>query len=136
VLGCEPTTCASEKYQKAKVLTCSFFIISIFFFTTNIRPTGPPNLVQRSVLASCGFQPPLDRGCGESNRGPPYQVQRQSPLDQLTIGKTKLCLFGNLTVTTWLLLFVFKTKQKFDSRDSFHCWQLPGIFILYGPSFF
>ncbi|PNY08817.1 bifunctional purine biosynthesis protein purH [Trifolium pratense] len=32
------------------------------------------------------FQPPPDRSCGGSNRGPPYQVQRQSPLNQLTIG--------------------------------------------------
>ncbi|GAU30124.1 hypothetical protein TSUD_360170 [Trifolium subterraneum] len=31
------------------------------------------------------FQPHLDRSCGGSNRGPPYQVQRQSPLNQLTI---------------------------------------------------
>jgi hypothetical protein len=32
------------------------------------------------------FQPPPDRSCWGSNRGPPYQVQRQSPLNQLTIG--------------------------------------------------
>jgi hypothetical protein len=31
------------------------------------------------------FQPPPDRSCGGLNRGPSYQVQRLSQLDQLTI---------------------------------------------------
>jgi hypothetical protein len=31
------------------------------------------------------FQPPLNRSCGGSNRSPPYQVRRQSSLNQLTM---------------------------------------------------
>jgi hypothetical protein len=32
------------------------------------------------------LQSPPDHSCGGSNRGPSYQVKRQSPLNQLTIG--------------------------------------------------
>ncbi|PNX81774.1 hypothetical protein L195_g037799, partial [Trifolium pratense] len=34
------------------------------------------------------FQSPPKYSCGRSNRGPPYQVQRQSPLNQLTFEMT------------------------------------------------
>jgi hypothetical protein len=33
------------------------------------------------------FHSPPKCSCGESNRGPPYQIQRQSPLNQLTFGE-------------------------------------------------
>jgi hypothetical protein len=36
------------------------------------------------------LQPPPDCSCGGSNRGPPYQIQRQSPLNQLTIDFSNL----------------------------------------------
>jgi hypothetical protein len=43
-------------------------------------------------------QSPPNRNCGGSNRGPPYQVQRQSPLKQLTISTIYLTLAPQIKV--------------------------------------
>jgi hypothetical protein len=49
------------------------------------------NLVQGSVVASSGFSPSRSQ-LRESNRGPPYQIQRQLPLNQPTIDKIRTLL--------------------------------------------
>jgi hypothetical protein len=52
------------------------------------RP-GPPNLVHGSVLTSSVIVPSRSH-LRRSNRGLSYQTQRQSPLEQLTIGESML----------------------------------------------
>jgi hypothetical protein len=62
-------------------------LTQIYIHTYIVLVLSPP--IESGSGVSSGikwFQPPPDRSCGGSNRGPPYQVQRQSPLNQLTIG--------------------------------------------------
>ncbi|PNY15697.1 3-phosphoshikimate 1-carboxyvinyltransferase chloroplastic-like [Trifolium pratense] len=47
---------------------------------------GPSSPEFRASSGIKWFQSPPKCSCGISNRGPPYQVQRQSPLNQLTFG--------------------------------------------------
>jgi hypothetical protein len=51
-----------------------------FFFTTSLIWFGGQFWYQVVPV-------PSDRSCGGLNRGSPYQVQRQSPLNQLPIGE-------------------------------------------------
>jgi hypothetical protein len=49
------------------------------------------------------LQPYPDRSCGKLNCGPPYRVQRQSPLNQLTIGSLTNFLSYQKLLTPFLI---------------------------------
>jgi hypothetical protein len=79
-------------YLHCKILSLIYLIkkkieasyIYNFFYTTSIWSTGSSNLVRESILASSGFIPfPIT--VARIKMWSTYQIQCQSPLDQLTI---------------------------------------------------
>ena len=67
-------------------------LCSVCVFTISIWPTGPPNLVRGQLWHQVVTAPP-NRSCGGSDRGPLYQVPRQSQWNQLTIGIIRLFVY-------------------------------------------
>jgi hypothetical protein len=68
----------SEFFYELVFLLSSSFTYFFFIFTVSLIWFG-------GQFWHKWFQPPPNRSCGGSNRGSPYQVRRQSPMNQLMI---------------------------------------------------
>jgi hypothetical protein len=79
-----------QLHQTSNSKTFSLFLCWIFI--------GPPNLVRDQFLYQMLPIPP-DHSFDRSNRSPSYQVQRQSPLNKLTICQNMFTLISKKKIT-------------------------------------